>query len=70
MGNVYLKRVFSESAIFVAKFNPRIEKYHKNLESKKGKMKAYSLLAHKIAVVVYHMLKTGKVFDIDRFLAH
>lgn len=70
MGNVYLKRVFSESAIFVTKFNPRIEKYYKKLESKKGKMKAYSILAHKIAAVVYHMLKSGKVFDINRFLAH
>ncbi|MFH2137400.1 MAG: IS110 family transposase [Candidatus Omnitrophota bacterium] len=70
MGNVYLKRVFSEAAIFVTKFNPKIEKYYKKLESKKGKMKAYSILAHKIATVVYYMLKSGKVFDIDRFLAH
>lgn len=70
MGNVYLKRVFSESAIFVTNFNPRIEKYFKKLKSKKGKMKTYSILAHKIATVVYHMLRSGKVFDIDRFLAH
>lgn len=70
MGNGYLKRVLSEAAVYVTKFNPRIEKYHQKLESKKGKMKTYSILAHKIAAVVYHMLKSGKVFDINRFLAH
>ena len=43
MGNVYLKRVFSEAAVYVTNFNPRIEKYYKKLESKKGKMKAYSI---------------------------
>ncbi len=70
MGNVYLKRAFSEAAVYVTKFNPRIEKYFRKLESKKGKMKAYSILAHRIAAVVYHMLKSNRVFDINRFLAH
>ena len=68
IGNPYLKRAFTEAALFVSKFNPEIEKYFNKMQSKKGKMKAYCILGNKLARVVYHMIKTGKVFDEKRFL--
>lgn len=68
IGNPYLKRAFTEAALFVSKFNPEIEKYFNKMQSKKGKMKAYCILGNKLARVVYHMLQTGKVFDEKKFL--
>ena len=68
IGYPYLKYAFSEAAIHVARFNPRIEKFLKKLESKHGKGKALSILAHKIGRAVYHMLKNETVFAEDRFL--
>lgn len=70
IGNVYLKYVFSEAAVYAVKFNVNIEKYFQRLASKKGKGKAYAIISHKIAKAVYFMLKQGKVFDETRFLAH
>lgn len=61
MGNVYLKRAFSEAAIFVTKFNPRIEKYQKKLESRKGKMKAYRCLAQGIISDAVSEIKSESV---------
>ena len=69
IGNVHLKYIFSEAAVYVVKFNPEVEKYFKRLESKKGKGKAYAVIAHKIARAIYYMLKRGKVFDEKKFLA-
>ncbi len=69
IGNVYLKYIFSEAAVYVVKFNPEIERYFRRLESKKGKGKAYAVIAHKIARAIYYMLKRGKVFDEKKFLA-
>ena len=70
IGNPYLKFAFSEAAVYTATYNPRIKSYLNKLENKHGKGKAKSLLAHKLGICVYHMLKSGTVFSIDTFLSH
>lgn len=70
IGNPFLKYIFSEAAVYVVKFNPRIESYFKHIASKKGKGKAYIIIAHKLARAVYHMLRTGTVFNEKQFLGN
>lgn len=70
IGNPHLKRAFSEAAVFVIKFNPQIKKYFEKLAGKKGKAKAYAIIARKLGQAVYFMLKQNTAFDINRFLAH
>jgi transposase len=70
IGNPYLKRAFSEAAVFVSKFNPNIRKYLEKQISKKGKPKAYAILARKLAQGVFFMLKNKTVFNEKRFLSH
>ena len=38
------------------------------LQSKHGAGKGLSIFAHKLGRVVYHLLRTKKVFDVDRFV--
>lgn len=70
IGNPYLKFAFSEAAVYAAKFNPEIKKYLLKLESKYGKAKAKSVLAHKLGIAVYYMLKKGTVFNEKIFLSN
>jgi transposase len=69
MGNPYLKWVFSEAVIHLARHHPRIATRLERLEKKHGKGKGKILLAHKIGRAVYFMLKRRTAFDEDRFLA-
>jgi hypothetical protein len=48
--------------------NPAGQKYLARLEKKHGKGKALTVLAHKLARAVYHMLKRETAFDMPRFL--
>lgn len=70
IGNPYLKRAFGEAAVFVVKFNPEIAKYFNRLVNRKGKPKAYGIIARKLAQAIYHMLKNKTVFNEKQFLAH
>jgi transposase len=70
IGNPYLKRAFSEAAVFVVKFNPSIEKYFNRLAARKGKARAYGIISRKLAQAVYYMLKNKTVFNEQLFLAH
>jgi len=70
IGNPHLKHAFSQAAVFVIKFNPKIKKYFEKLSIRKGKPKAYAIIARKLAQAVYFMLKQNTTFDMDRFLAH
>jgi hypothetical protein len=38
------------------------------LQSKHGTGKGLSIFAHKLGRVVYHLLRTKKVFDVERFV--
>ena len=68
MGNPYLKWAFSEAAVHVAEWCEPVDGLLKKLESRHGKGKGKSLLAHKLGRAVYHMLRQGTVFDEAKFL--
>jgi transposase len=68
IGNAYLKWAFSEAAVLFLRNNPAGQKYLARLEKKYGKGKALTVLAHKLARAVYHMLKRRVAFDLKTFL--
>jgi transposase len=68
IGNAYLKWAFSEAAVLFLRTNPAGQKYLARLEKKHGKGKALTVLAHKLARAVYHMLKRETAFDMQLFL--
>lgn len=69
IGNPYLRWAFGQVAIMVQRFYPSIKTYTAKLTKKYGKGKAYTYLAHKLAVAVYYMLKNKEGFDAKRFVA-
>jgi transposase len=68
IGHAYLKWAFSEAAVLFLRNNPAGQKYLVRLENKHGKGKALTVLAHKLARAVYHMLKRTTAFDMEKFL--
>jgi transposase len=68
IGKTSLKWAFSEAAVLFLRNNPAAQKYLARLESKHGKGKALTILAHKLARAVYSMLKRDTVFDMQKFL--
>ena len=68
IGNAFLKGAFSEAAVLFLRNHPHGQTYLTLLEKKHGKGKAFTVLAHKLARAVYHMLKRHTAFDIRRFL--
>ncbi|HXH11584.1 MAG TPA: IS110 family transposase [Alphaproteobacteria bacterium] len=68
IGNAYLKWAFSEAAVLFLRNNPAGPKDLVRLENKHGKGKALTVLAHKLARAVDHMLKPTTAFDMEKFL--
>jgi transposase len=68
IGNAHLKWAFSEAAVLFLRDNPAGQKFFARLEKKHGKGKALTVLAHKLARAVYHMLKQKTAFDMHKFL--
>jgi transposase len=68
IGNAHLKWAFSEAAVGFLRNNPQGQAYLARLESKHGKAKALTALAHKLARAVYHMLQRQEAFDMKRFV--
>lgn len=68
IGNAHLKWAFSEAAVLFLRKNPSAKKYFARLQTRHGKGKALTVLAHKIARAVYFMLKREKAFEMKRFL--
>ena len=68
IGNAHLKWAFSEAAVGFLRNNPPGQRYLAHLETVHGKGKALTVLAHKIARAVYHMLWRKEAFDMKRFL--
>lgn len=69
IGNPHLKWAFSEAAALFLRGNPAGMKYKKHLEKKHGKAKAMAILSHRLGRAVYFMLKRGRAFDMQTFLA-
>jgi transposase len=68
IGNAYLKWAFSEAAVLFLRNNPPGQKYLARLETKHGKGKALTVLAHKLARAVYHMLTRDRAVDMQHCL--
>jgi len=69
MGNVHLKWAFSEAAVLFVRHSAEGKQLLARLEKRFGKAKALSILAHRLGRAVYYMLRRGKAFDRERFLA-
>jgi transposase len=69
-GNAWLKWAFSEAAVLCAQKDERLGAYLARLTARHGTGKALGVLAHKLGRAMYHMLRTRRVFDRDKFLRH
>jgi len=69
-GNAWLKWAFSEAAVLCAQKDEGLGAYLQRLTARYGTGKALGVLAHKLGRAMYHMLRTKKVFDRDKFLRH
>ena len=67
IGNHYLKWAFMQAALIAKRAGP-MKKYADKLTAKHGKRKANTIMAHRLAIAVYYMLRSGKVFDMKQFL--
>jgi transposase len=61
-GNLYLKYAFIEAAKFARKKDPALKALYESVLRGKGKSKATVAVARKVAVAVYHILKTGESY--------
>jgi transposase len=68
IGNRYLKWAFNEAALLFLRGNEEAKKYQSKLERKHGKSKAITIIAHRLGIAVYYMLKRREVFDLYAFL--
>ena len=69
MGNVHLKWAFSEAAVTFLRHTRDGKQIVARLETRHGKGKALSILAHKIGRAIYYMLSRGTVFSREKFVA-
>ena len=67
-GNAWLKWAFSEAAVLSAQKDEQIGRLLARLQTRLGKAKGLSALAHKLGRAFYHMLHTKEVFDVRRFV--
>lgn len=68
IGNAYLKWAFSEAALLFLRGNDQAHTYKERLQRKHSKGGALAIIAHRLGIAVYYMLKRREVFDINRFL--
>jgi len=68
IGNAHLKWAFSEATLLYLRGNKQAEKYYNRLISKHGKGKALSIIAKRLGVAVYYMLKRRESFNEHKFL--
>jgi transposase len=70
IGNAHLKWAFSEAAVCFLRANKPAQALRARLMAKHGKGKSLAIIAAKLALAVYFMLKRGEPFDARRFFAH
>lgn len=68
IGNAHLRWAFSEAAVLFLRKNPDAQRYYNRLINRHGKSKALSIIAKRLGIAVYYMLKRGKPFNITMFL--
>jgi transposase len=69
-GNPHLKNAFSQAAVTAVRCYPQIKRYFerhlKGQKSGKRKLVVYNIVAHKLARAVYHILRDGAVYQMER----
>jgi transposase len=65
--NPYLKWAFGEVILKAQISEEKIAKLYQRLNSKYGKGRAKSIIAHRFAIAAYFMLKNKQAFNVDRF---
>jgi transposase len=66
-GNRYWRRVLVPSAWAARKTSPCLGRTFRRLEARLGGKKAAMAVAHKILVIVYHLLAEGTLYDEERY---
>ena len=69
LGNPYLRWAFGEAAVLAKRSHSTIRTYAQQLEAQHGKFKGNAILANKFARAIYHMLKNGTAFDMEKLTA-
>lgn len=68
IGNAHLRWAFSEAALLYLRGNTEAEKYYNRLISRHGKSKALTIIAKRLGIAVYYMLKRREPFNEHHFL--
>jgi len=68
IGNAHLRWAFSEAAVLFLRKNKEAERYYNRLINRHGKSKALSIVAKRLGIAVYYMLKRQQPFNINMFL--
>jgi transposase len=68
IGNAHLRWAFSEAAVLFLRKNKEAERYYNRLINRHGKSKALSIVAKRLGIAVYYMLRRGNPFNIKMFL--
>jgi transposase len=66
-GNRYLRRVLVQCAWAARKTSTFLGRTFRRLEARLGGKKAAMAVAHKILVIVYHLLAEGTLYDEERY---
>lgn len=69
-GNPYLKCAFMNAAKIASAHVPEIKALKEKHAKKRGgkALRGNAVIAHKLGIAAYHMLKTGEIFDLEQFL--
>jgi len=68
IGNAHLRWAFSEAAVLFLRNNKDAERYYNRLINRHGKSKALSIVAKRLGIAVYYMLRRKKPFNMNMFL--
>ena len=70
IGNAHLRWAFSEAALLYLRGNTEAEKYYNRLISRHGKSKALTIIAKRLGIAVYYMLRRREPFNERQFLTN
>lgn len=70
IGNAHLRWAFSEASLLYLRGNEQARKYYNRLISRHGKGKALTIIAKRLGIAVYYMLRRGEPFNEHKFLNH
>lgn len=68
IGNAHLRWAFSEAALLYLRGNDQAERYYNRLISRHGKGKALTIVAKRLGIAVYYMLRRQEPFNEHHFL--